>query len=581
MQYPIYTEQNECRDCYKCVNRCPVKAIRVRNSHPDILPKMCIYCGKCVTSCPAKAKRVRNDVEKIRRFFQSDKKVFASLAPSFPAEFYGCTPGQLIAALKRLGFHEVSETALGADFLSAAIAEDLSAAETRAGQKLFLSSACPAVVLYIKRYAPAFVPYLDDRASPLLSHAAFLRARYGKEISVVFVGPCIAKKREADQLTEIAGAITFDELKHWFETAGVKPEDIPEEESRKQSFAPRRAAKGAFFPVDGGMLISLRKHRGFSKTANMVLSGIDTIAETLNRDTAAYGKLETPLFLELLACQGGCVNGPCITRDASAISRRAQLLRYADSADDLLDRETAGNKLPLTGTLTAVEHPKVLYSNAEISGALAQIGKQSRRDELNCSTCGFESCRDFAQALLDKRVEKTMCATYMRNLAQRKANALIKAIPSGIAIVDRNCLVLDCNRKFALLLGSEMAELYDVDSNLQGLDLRKVAGLGRYFKEVFDADTQESVDFEFRDENKIFHLTIFVIEQGEVLAGVLEDITKPQIRRDKTVARARKIIDKNVQTVQKIAFLLGENAAEIEAILHSIIESYTPGGKKK
>ncbi|MDR2495104.1 MAG: PAS domain-containing protein [Spirochaetaceae bacterium] len=554
----------------------------MQNSHPDILPKMCIFCGKCVTSCPAKAKRVRNDIGKIRELFLSGAEVFASLAPSFPAEFYGCTAGQLIAALKRLGFRDVSETALGADFLSAAIASDLqTASNTQAAQKLFLSSACPAAVLYIKRYAPAFVPYLDDRASPLLSHAALLRSIYGNEISVVFIGPCIAKKREADQLAEIAAAITFDELKRWFEEAGVRPEDIPEPESAAQRFVPRRAAKGAFFPVDGGMLLSLRKYQGFSKTANMVLSGIDTIAETLNRDTAAYGQLESPLFLELLACQGGCVNGPCITRDASAISRRAQLLKYAESADDLLDPKTAGNRIPLTGTLTAVEHPKVLYSNAEISDALAQIGKHARRDELNCSTCGFETCRDFARALLEKRVERTMCATYMRNLAQRKANALIKAIPSGIVIVNRRGLVVDCNHRFARLLGSEMEELYDVDSNLQGLDLHKVAGLGRYFQEVFATDTQESADFEFRDEERIFHLNIFVIEQGEILAGVLEDITKPQIRRDKTVARARKIIDKNVQTVQKIAFLLGENAAEIEAILHSIIESYTAGGKKK
>ena len=582
MQYPIYTEQTECRDCYKCVNRCPVKAICVQNGHPDILPKMCIFCGKCVMSCPAKAKRVRHDVEQIQQLFQSGAKVFASLAPSFPAEFYGCTPGQLIGALKRLGFYAVSETAMGADFVSADIASGLQAAAAdKETQKLFLSSACPAVVLYIKRYAPAFVPYLNDRASPLLAHAALLQTIYGKDIDTVFIGPCIAKKREADQFKEIAAAITFDELKHWFEEAGIKPEEIPEAESAEQYFVPRRAAKGTFFPVDGGMLISLRKHRGFSQTSNMVVSGIHTIAETLNSDTLAFGQLESPLFLELLACQGGCVNGPCITRDASAINRRAQLLKYAESADDILDPETAGTKVPLTGTLTAVERPKTLYSNAEIRSALAQIGKHNKKDELNCSTCGYETCRAFAHALLEKRVEKTMCATYMRNLAQRKANALIKAIPSGIVIVDKHCKVVDCNRKFAHLLGSEMEELYDVDSNLQGLDLYKVAGLGQYFQEAFAANTQNSVDFEFREEDRIFHLNVFVIEQGEILAGVLEDITKPQIRRDKTVARAKKIIDKNVQTVQKIAFLLGENAAEIEAILHSIIESYTSGGKKK
>jgi PAS domain-containing protein len=531
--------------------------------------------------CPAKAKRARRDVEAVKDLLRSGKTVFASLAPSFPAEFYGCSAGQLIGALKRLGFHGVSETALGADFVSADVAAGLQAAAGGETQKLFLSSACPAAVLYIKRYAPAFVPYFNDRASPLLAHAALLRALYGKDTQVVFIGPCIAKKREADQLKEIAAALTFEELKGWFAEAGAAPENMPEAESADRRFEPRRAARGSFFPVDGGMLLSLKTYKGFSKTSNMTLSGLDTIAETLNRDTFVYGRLESPLFLELLACQGGCVNGPCITRDASAINRRAQLLRYAESAGAALDEKTAGIAIPLTGTLTAVELVKRRYSEAEIRSALAVIGKYSPHDELNCSICGYETCRAFARALLGKRAEKTMCATYMRDLAQRKANALIKAMPSGMVIVDKNCKVIECNRKFASLLGSEIEELYDIDPNLRGLSLHKTAGLGAYFQEAFAPGTQEGLDFQFRLEDKIFHLNIFVIEEGEILAGALEDITKPQIRRDKTVERAKKIINKNVQTVQKIAFLLGESAAEIESILLSIIESHAAEGKKQ
>ena len=582
LQYPIYTGQNECRDCFKCANRCPVNAICVQDGCPDILPKMCIFCGKCVTHCPSGAKRVRNDVEQIKKVIQSGKKVFVSLAPSFPAEFCDCTSGQLIASLKKLGFYAVSETALGADFVSADIASGLRAAsEKKDGQKLFLSSACPAVVLYIKRYAPAFVPYLNDRASPLLAHAALLQKMYGKEIRIVFIGPCIAKKREADQFTEIAAALTFNELKQWFKEEGIRPERIAEDEGANQSFVPRRAAKGSFYPVDGGMLISLRSHTGFSKTSNMVVSGIDTIAEMLNRDTSVYAGLESPLFLELLACQGGCVNGPCITKDASAISRRAKLLKYAESADDILDEETAGIKLNLSGSLTATERPQTEYSKGEIRVALSHIGKYSEKDELNCSICGYKTCRDFAVALLEKRVEKTMCVNYMRNMAQRKANALIKAMPGGIVIVDKECKVVECNRKFARLLGSEIEELFDIDPDLSGLDLYKVAGIGKYFEECFSMNMRESFNYEFKEGDKIFHLNIFVIEKGEILAGILEDITLPQIRRDKTVTRARRIIEKNVKTVQKIAFLLGENAAETESILHSIIESYTAGGKKK
>ena len=582
MEYPVYTNMETCRACYKCVARCPVKAIRVVDGRPEITAKMCVFCGKCVTSCAARAKRVRSDIEQARALFQPEVKVFASLAPSFPAEFCECSPAQLITALKRLGFYGVSETALGADFVSAAIAADLQAgAGKKDCQKLFLSSACPAVVLYIKRYAPAFAPYLEDRASPLLAHATFLRHRYGKKTAVVFIGPCIAKKREADQFKEINAAITFDELKRWFAEAGIEPEKIAEDECAGEGFTPRRAAGGSFYPVDGGMLLSPKNYKGFSKTSNMVISGLDTIAEVLNRDTFAYSTLDAPLFLELLACQGGCVNGPCITRDASAINRRARLLTYAESADNTLDSETAGAKIPLTGTLVAVEMPKTQYPAGEIRAALAQLGKFGSEDELNCSTCGYESCRAFAQALLEKRVEKTLCASYTRSLVQRKANTLIKAMPSGIVIADRNCHIIECNKKFAVLLGSEIEELYEISPSMTGFDLYKMAGLGPYFKEAFSMDAEDGVDFEFRHDERIFNLNIFEIERGEVLAGLLEDITKPQTRRDNTVARAKKIIDKNVQSVQKIAFLLGENAAETEAILNSIIESHTAGRKKK
>ncbi|MDR2490734.1 MAG: 4Fe-4S binding protein, partial [Spirochaetaceae bacterium] len=394
-----------------------MNAICVQDGCPDILPKMCIFCGTCVTNCPSGAKRARNDVEQIKKMMGSGKKTFVSLAPSFPAEFCGCTGGQLISALKKLGFYAVSETALGADFVSADIASGLrDASEKNEGQKLFLSSACPAVVLYIKRYAPDFVPFLNDRASPLLAHATLLRKMYGNDIRIVFIGPCIAKKREADQFKEINAALTYNELRQWFKEEGIRPEYVDEDESAGQSFVPRRAAKGSFYPVDGGMLISLRAHSGFSKTSNMVISGIDTIAEMLNRDTSAYEQLESPLFLELLACQGGCVNGPCITKDASAISRRAKLLKYAESSDDILDEETAGIKTTLTGTLTATERPQNEYSKGEIRVALSHIGKYSEKDEVNCSICGYKTCRDFAAALLEKRVEKTMCVTYTRNL---------------------------------------------------------------------------------------------------------------------------------------------------------------------
>jgi iron only hydrogenase large subunit-like protein len=579
-QYPIYTAETECRDCYKCVDRCPVKAIRVQNGRMSVISKMCIFCGNCVRNCPASAKKVRGDVGAIKKLFERGIKVYASVAPSFPAEFFGFTPAQFVSALKRLGFHAVSETALGADYVSARVAADLKVASADAdGQKLFLSSACPAVVLYLKRYAAAFVPYLNDRASPLLAHAQLLRTIYGDKIGVVFIGPCIAKKREADQFKEVNAVITFDELKQWLREENINPADINDADT-EGGFVPRRAAKGAFYPVDGGMILSMRKYRGFSKTSNMVISGIRTITETLNAESHKL-ELESPLFLELLACEGGCINGPCTTRDASAIKRRALLLKYAESADDVLDTATAGKPVTLTGELAALVVKEANHSPEEIRAALAATGKYGANDEINCSKCGYENCRAFAKAILEKRAEKTMCATYVRNLAQKKANALIDAMPSGVVIVDKNMRVIECNKNFARLMGSEIDELYESSPGLHGLNLNKIDCPGTYFEDVLSSKTMDSFDYDIRINDKILHLNVYVIEKGETVAGVFTDITVPQIRRDRTVLQAKKIIETNVKTVQKIAFLLGENAANTEAILNSIIESHTTAARRK
>jgi PAS domain-containing protein len=526
-------------------------------------------------------------VKALLRKGKGRKKTFISLAPSFSSEFFGITPRRLTAALKQLGFFAVSETALGADYVSAGIAASLKgASEGKNGQKLFLSSACPAVVLYVKRYAGAFAPCLNDRASPLLVHARLLRNLYGKDINVVFIGPCIAKKCEADQFKEIDAAITFDELRGWFRGDGADPYLTGETSGNDEDnddFVPRRAAKGAMYPIDGGMSISMRKYQGFSKTHNMVISGINTIAETLNLLTRPSG-LETPLFLELSACEGGCVNGPCVTRDVSAITRRARLLRYAESADDALDKRTASRPIPLSGefaALAVIERKPVSHSPEEIQRALNQTGKYRPSDEINCSKCGYRTCRDFAGALLEKRAEKMMCASYTRSLAQKKENGLMNAMPDGVVIVDKTMRVIECNRRFASLMGmgGEIEELYDISERLAGFNLNKIPPIAVHFADVFSPAKETGrtaaarVERDIRIESRILHLTLFAIEKGETAAGVLTDVTLPQIRRDRTVAKAKDVIAKNVKTAQKIALLLGENAAETEAMLNLIIDS--------
>jgi len=591
---PVYTELAKCQDCYKCIRKCPVKSIKVEKGQASILFDRCIYCGRCVVNCSARAKHYRHDVDKVKLLLADGLKTVVSLAPSFVSEFTDCKPEELIAALKKLGFAAVSETALGADFLSARIARDLAPLATSRASTgkppLMISSACPAIVDYIQLYAPNLAPYISPHASPLLTHARFLHSHYesehGEKIAVVFIGPCIAKKHEADMRnTEIDAAITFTELRRWLDKEGVIPKNLSSSISPAAlagcAFEPRRSAKGAFFPFEGGEIKAFsayvteaaKAERGHIHTISA--SGFSAVRRILEGfDPAA---LDGPVFLELLACPSGCVTGPGMSGAVPGIIRHTRLWDYARSADDTLDADTLSH-LPLVDA----DYPTsilmdVPYTEQEISAALLGVGKYSLTDRINCSSCGYDSCRDFAIGLLDGRAEKSMCASYMRELANKTANGLIKAIPNGVVIVDRDLKVIDCNAQFARLMGSEIEELFAISPGLEGADLGKISPFPQYFQTIIDPSGPELAQTDVRSGSKIFHLTVFAVEKGVTAAGVVEDITAPRVRIETTVDRARELIKKNVSTVQQIAFLLGENAAESEAILNSIIESYTVG----
>ena len=575
-QSPIYTEKTQCQDCYKCIRECPVKAIRVENGHAMVVPELCVLCGHCVRICPAGAKRVRDDQARARQLLRLKDKVIVSLAPSFASEFAGVTAEQLVSSIKELGFWGVSETAIGADLVSAQIAEDLQEAREKntAGkaQKLFLSSACPVAVEYIKCYMNEYAPYITDRASPLLAHARYLRQIYGKDIGVVFIGPCIAKKREADAWQAIDCAISFQDLKNWFKDAGIvllPNANVERKINHKEAFIPFRAAKGAMFPVDGGMITAVTKYVDPRDIHMMAVTGLDEIAQALRG--LDQNVLTEPLFLELLACPGGCVNGPLANPEGSTALRRLNLVEYANNARDVLEE----NRPNMADTLPVETPQRKIHSDEEIKAALRQVGKFTVQDELNCGSCGYDTCRSFAAAMLEHHAEKTMCVSYMRKLAQKKANGIIKAIPSGVVICDSNLRIIECNENFARLMGNEILSMFEAKPGMEGADLAKITSMSRFFHDVMTEDGPDVVEHELRESKKIFHATVFSIEKGESACGVIQDVTAPQVQKDRVINQTRKVINKNLAVVQKIAFLLGENAAETEATLNSIIESFT------
>ncbi len=560
----IYTEKNNCQDCYKCVRRCPVKAIKIEEHSASIIPELCINCGYCTIICPAGAKKIRDDVGLVRHFIQNGERVVAALAPAWVSEFVGVSTSNFISALKTMGFWEVSEVALGAEMVSGAVAQYLQKKETG----LHISSCCPSVVSMIGKYYPEHLDKLVPIMSPMVAHARFLKENYGEKFRVIFIGPCIAKKDEIEgDDNYVDAAITFNELEAWMEREGVIPELC---NNGNEDFFPAAAGDGSLYPVDGGMINSLKKDVSAVDLSFMAFSGRNRVKDILNNiDGLDNGQL---CFLELLSCSGGCVNGPGCTKKNSIARKRAEVIRCFSNGND---NKWVGN----VSTNLACDYngfdsvPASQHQESAIVDALRAIGKFSSKDYLNCSGCGYENCRDFAIALLEGKAERSMCVSYMRRVAQNKASVLLQKMPYGVVMCDENLRIIESNINFARLLGKDTLQLFDDVPGLEGADLKSLFEGYKLFHNVVETGL-ENFEKDIRINGKLCHLSIFSIQQHKILCGILQNLHSPEVRNEEVVKRSREVIRENLATVQQVAFLLGETASKTETMLNSIIQTH-------
>ena len=568
MLKPVYTEPENCQDCYKCVRECPVKAISVENNKASIIYDRCVFCGHCTQVCPTGAKKVRDGLTRARMTVARHDKVYLSLAPSYISEFMGVSEASLCTAAKKLGFAGVSETALGAELVSDRT--DKMMEDTP--YSISISSACPVIVNYICKYVPEYRERITPIASPMLAHAKMLKELYGDDIKVVFAGPCIAKKTEADRHPELVDvAITFRDLAEWFESEGIDParEASPAESN---SFVPYGSRSGALYPVEGGMIEGLRKNQ--DRKTCMSFSGLRTMKDIFSELKSHEGGEQ--LFLELLACRGGCVNGPARLNSLSPVFKRNEVIRHSEigaPANDfpLLDLEEPYRDKPVS---------EIIHSEREILEALAAVGKTSISDELNCSGCGYDSCRDFAVAMLDGRAEENMCVSYMRKIAHDKATVLLHKIPAGVVMVNSQLNVVDMNRAFAAAMGEDTLAVYEVRPGMEGASLAKLTPFANLFKTVL-ATGEEIVGRRVSHGGKMFLLSIHSIQPQHLVFGLLQDMHEPAVHKEWMLEKTRDVIGKHMETVQEVARLLGENAAFTDSTLRSVIDSLGDGEQKK
>ncbi|MCT4615645.1 MAG: 4Fe-4S binding protein [Marinifilaceae bacterium] len=569
---PIYTENTNCQDCYKCIRNCDVKAIKIKSHKASVIDDLCIACGKCIDVCPANAKKMRNDISYVKMLLAQGKKIIVSLAPSYLSEFNGISKSKMISNLKKMGFHSVSETAIGAEITTSKVREWLK--EKTSG--VFYSSCCPVVVELICKYYPNLKEKISPFSSPVIAHAEFLKKQIDSDTEIIFIGPCVGKKKEIDKYPELLSAsLSFKELREWAKEEGLDFEP-DNQDYKKEEFYPFEAKNGSVYPIDGGMIDGLSKGIEALSTNMMSFSGLDEIREIL--DNAENFDTDKALFLELMACKGGCVNSYSSSTKGAIAQKRIKII-----SDNKINKEQGSsikqedakeihikNKFLQEG----IEKIKSLeYSEEQIHDALKYIGKLSDEDCLNCGGCGYQSCRNFVIALLEGKAERNMCVSYMRNVAQNKATVLLQKMPYGVVIVDDRLEIVESNLNFAKMMGEDVERIFQLKPGLEGADMKKLFPFHKYFSNLIHSGEDE-VQKDIRFGDKLYSLSIFTLQPKRLVCGIIHNLKMPELRREEVIKRSQKVIRKNLETVQKIAFLMGENASETESILNSIVESY-------
>lgn len=405
----VSTIKERCRVCYTCVRECPAKAIKIINGQADVISERCIGCGNCIKVCSQNAKVFRRETDQVFELLESKLKVAAIVAPSFPAEFHEIINHRLLVSMIRsLGFAYVSEVAFGADL----VAREYKKVFEQNGSLPVISSDCPAIVRYIEHYHPELIDSLVDIVSPMVAMTRVMRNKYGEDLKVVFIGPCIAKKDESE---EVDAAITFRELREMFLKKKMTPQGLT-----PTDFDPPVGGKGAIFPVSRGLLNTVGIKEDIFERNIIIAEGRSDFQEAIKEFENGHISQE---HLELLCCEG-CIMGPGMSpypyfaSSSKRFRKRANVSDYVMHKLETLDMQKWEKDLETFKEINFhrefVNRDKRLIrpEESEISQTLMQMGKFEPQDHLDCGACGYDSCEDHAIAIISGLAEHEMCLPY-------------------------------------------------------------------------------------------------------------------------------------------------------------------------
>lgn len=559
----IFIGRESCGDCFRCVRECAVRAVRISNSRAEIIDSMCVGCGECVTACPAGVIKVRDDVWLTRRCIKNHEIKVASLSPSWVSEFPGIEPRRMVEALKLMGFTHVSESSFGAEVI---LQHELDYMRNNGG--IHISSRCPAMVDYIRKYRPKLADRILPFQSPMLVHAQLIKQWWGDEARVVHISACAAAKGEAaqsDGLVDIA--LTFRELKQWMYDEGIEFEKIPGLGSYR--FEPCNSRReGLLYPLERGALSDeLLRSSHLDSIKIITKSGLTQVDKYLYH-TPQNLTGET-VYLNLMACGDGCLHtAGSVPSQKPAFDREVLLLNEYEK------RKTEVYILPDVNIKTAKveEEPVGFVAETETIAALNSIGIYTERDQLNCNGCGYVTCRRFAKALSKGNVEPYMCTPYLRREFKDKFTMLLQRMPSGILVVNDKLQVVEANRNFAAMLGADVELMFDANPGMAGTDIRTIVPFHKLFVSALESG-EGDLDRDVQIKEHMMKVSIYTIQKHKLVMAIARNLFISQVRNEEIIKRTQQVIRDNMETVQRIASLLGENASRTEAILNSILDS--------
>lgn len=556
----IEIEKGNCSDCYKCLRSCPSKAIKIIDGRAEVVKEMCIVCGHCQVVCPQHIIKVKSRLRNVQAAIDDDFQVIASIAPSFVGAFDMKYPGQFKTALKKLGFSDVSETGIGAEYVKQ---EYIDALKTQK-YKNFITSSCPSANYLIQKYYPKCIDFLAPTVSPMLAHGKLMK-KNSPNAFTVFIGPCIAKKQEAFEYKTnevINEVLTFDEIAMWLKESNIELNDLQEED-----FENPTDINGASFPVKGGIFSNLKSISDIYGYQYMQADGVEACINVL--EALSNHELEG-VCVELNMCEGSCIGGPAMPSNhpnCYVIEKRVRdfAKNKPISSESVSSVSIESDELNRDFSEKPIFMPEP--TEEEIVEILHSMGKFKDSDQLNCNTCGYKTCRDKAKAVYCNMSEITMCLPFVRKKAESIRNTIFEYTPNAILFLDPDMNIIEINPKAEEILGVHFEDV-------EGQNIEALVGRDILFDIRLDKSVviHKKLCIDSKDICIIFEMSY--IKEENVYMVIMSDITQEEknikalnAMKERTLDAAQEVIDKQMRVAQEIASLLGETTAETKIIL--------------